>query len=278
MKRLARTLLPIFMAVAIQSNSGAVLAKKNSNGNSGAIAPGKAPGKNLEFRGFSEGLAPLYGNKPEGWGFINTKAQWAIQSNKKYAAVGAFHDGLAFVQESSEWKWGAINAKGELVIPFMYTNKPADFSEGLAAVRNQENKIGYIDKTGSLVIPCNYESITDDNGLPFVGGNTIANRAGNYYSLTASGQENQKVGDATAEIRMLSNGLLTYKKWINNNTWGIGLLRTNGEIMLLPKDLIFIGDYSNGLAYAKAKINNEFYNGFINQKGDFVILQENQPF
>jgi len=35
------------------------------------------------------------------------------------------------------------------------------FHEGLAAVKNQENKIGFIDKTGKLVIPCIYDRVND---------------------------------------------------------------------------------------------------------------------
>lgn len=35
------------------------------------------------------------------------------------------------------------------------------FSEGLAAVKNQDEKIGFIDKTGALVIPCAFDASSD---------------------------------------------------------------------------------------------------------------------
>ena len=242
----------------------------------GAISPGYSQGMRLEFRGFHENLAAICDSKTKAWGFINTKGKWAIQPESKYKMVGDFHDGLAIVQEATEKKWGAINTIGELVIPFMYTNRPGDFSEGLSAVRNQEDKVGYIDKSGNLVIPFRYEPIVNQNGLPFIDGNTIVCRDGVYYSISAAGKENLNIGDASLEIRMLQNGLVAYKKWMKSEIWAIGLIRTNGEVILAPGILYQISEFSNGLAHAKAKINGINYNGFVNLDANFVILNENQ--
>jgi hypothetical protein len=48
-------------------------------------------------------------------------------------------------------KWGYIDQTGRLVIPFTF-DSAGNFSEGLAVVNMQE-KSGYIDKTGKIVIP-----------------------------------------------------------------------------------------------------------------------------
>lgn len=242
----------------------------------GAILPGYASGMKLEFRGFQDGLAAICDSRSKAWGFINKRGKWGIQPETNYKAVGDFHDGLAFVQEPTENKWGAINTKGALVIPFMYENRPADFSEGLSAVRNQEDKVGYIDRIGNLVIPFRYEPITNQNGLPFFEGNAIVCRDGVYYSISASGKENLKIGDASAEIRMLQNGLVAFKKWMKTEIWGIGLIRTNGEVILSPGTIFQLGEFSNGLAHAQARINGINYNGFVNLDANFVILNENQ--
>jgi len=242
----------------------------------GAITPGYSPEMKIEFRGFYEGLAAMCDSRAKGWGYINTKGKWAIQPEMKYKVVGDFHDGLAFVQETSEGKWGAINTKGELVIPFMYVNRPADFSEGLSAVRNPDDRVGYINKTGDLVIPFRYEPISDQNGLPFFEGNAIVCREGFFYSISASGKENLRIGDASAEISMLQNGLVVFKKWLNAGFWGIGLIRTNGELMQSPNILYQLSEFGNGLAHAKAKIDGVNYNGFVNLDTNFVILNENR--
>ncbi len=243
---------------------------------SGAISPGYTPGMKLEFRGFHEGLAAIFDERSNTWGFIHTKGRWAILPDRKYKSVGDFHEGLAFVQESSEGKWGAINLKGELIIPFIYDNRPSDFSEGLSAISDMEGKIGYIDKTGNVVIPFRYDPIANQNGLPFFQGNAIVCREDVYYSISATGKENLKIGDASSEIRMLKNGLIALKKWTKSEQWGIELLRTNGEVLFEPGDLYQLGEFENGLAHAQAKIKGINYNGFVNLDANFVILNANQ--
>lgn len=240
-----------------------------------AVIPGYSPDMKLEFRGFYEGLAAICDAKSKGWGFINSKGKWVIPPETKYKTVGDFHDGMAFIQDATDLKWGAINSKGALVIPFMYEHRPGDFSEGLSAIRNSEDQIGYMDKNGSLVIPYRYEPITNQNGLPFFEGNAIVSRDGFYYSITSDGKEGQKVGDATAEVRMLLNGLIAFKKWTKGDFWGIGLLRTNGEAVLAPEIFTQIGEFGNGLAHAQAVIGGIKYSGFINLDANFVILNEN---
>jgi len=241
----------------------------------GAITPGYSPGMKLEFRGFHDGLAAICDSKTKSWGFINTKGKWAIQPEASYKTVADFHEGMAFVQDASESKWGAINLKGELVIPFMYMNRPADFSEGLSAVKDADGRVGYIDKTGSLVIPFLYEPIINQTGLPFFEGNAIVCRDGAYYSIGTTGKENLKIGDASSDLWMLQNGLVAYKRWMKSEIWGIGLIRTNGELILAPGVINQLSEFGNGLAHAHAKINGINYNGFINLDANFVILNEN---
>lgn len=60
-------------------------------------------------------------------------------------------------------KWGYIDKTGRLIIPFKF-DMADDFSEGLAAVEIKE-KTGYIDKTGKFVIPPRFLS-----GFPFSSG------------------------------------------------------------------------------------------------------------
>jgi hypothetical protein len=75
---------------------------------------------------------------------------------------------------------------------------------------------------------------------------------------------------------MLQNGLIVFKKWLKTEIWGIGLIRTNGEVILTPGELYQLSDFSNGLAHAQAKINGINYNGFVNLDAKFVILNENR--
>lgn len=268
--------LAIVEKTTLTKSSWLILIDSLGKALAGAVTPGYSPGMKVEFRGFFDGLAAVCDSRSKGWGYINTKGKWVIQPETKYRTVGDFHDGMAFVQETTEGKWGAINTNGELVIPFMYVNRPADFSEGLSAVRNLEDRVGYINRTGNLVIPFSYEPITNQNGLPFFEGNAIVSRDGVYYSISSAGKENLKIGDASAEIRMLQNGLIVFKRWLKSEIWGMGLLRTNGELIQAPGALFQLSEFGNGLAHAQAKINGINFNGFVNLDTNFVILNENQ--
>lgn len=241
----------------------------------GAVTPDYSFGMKLEFRGFHDGLAAVRDGRSKNWGYINPKGKWAILPDAKYKTIGDFHHGLAIVQESSEGKWGAIDKKGNLIIPFIYPNRPGDFSDGLSAVKNEQDKVGYMDVMGNLVIPYLYDPLNNQNGFPFFEGNSIVGRDDSYYSIGLSGKENLKVGESSAEIRMMENGFIALKKWTNSNDWGIELIRTNGEVVLKPGSIQQLGEFANGLAYARAKINGINYSGFVRLDSNFVILNQN---
>ena len=83
------------------------------------------------------------------------------KGNEIYHAVSSiseFKDGFALVQEivDGQAKYGMIDRTGKVVIPFMY-DSINEFSEGLAAVRTGQ-EIGFIDRTGNLVLQVPYYS------------------------------------------------------------------------------------------------------------------------
>lgn len=59
--------------------------------------------------------------------------------------------------EKKQPRYGFANIEGEKVIPPLYYDATY-FSEGLAAVKGVENKWGYIDKTGTVIIPAVFDS------------------------------------------------------------------------------------------------------------------------
>jgi len=70
-----------------------------------------------------------------------------------FDCILAFKRGFAAVQQNE--KWGFINQNGDLVIPIVY-DSVATFSNGLAAVK-QGNLWGYIDESGTEVIKPKFE-------------------------------------------------------------------------------------------------------------------------
>lgn len=65
-----------------------------------------------------------------------------------------FHEGLLEVRDKATGKWGAVDKTGKLVIPCQW-GAMSRFGEGLACVReNEDGKEGYINAAGELVMPC----------------------------------------------------------------------------------------------------------------------------
>ena len=68
-----------------------------------------------------------------------------------------FHEGLATFYKCG--KWGFIDKKGSVVIPCIF-DSAGDFSEGFAWVKRNE-KWGFVDSTGREVVPCIYDYVQD---------------------------------------------------------------------------------------------------------------------
>lgn len=112
----------------------------------------------------------------------NEEAKKAIIETLKqqYEMVDEFREGLARVKKNN--KYGYVNQNGILVIPLSF-DFVGDFSEGYAGVELNE-KYGYIDKTGNIVIGYLYDF------------------AGDFKEGLAAVQQNDKMGfiNKTGEI------------------------------------------------------------------------------
>lgn len=103
---------------------------------------------------FSEGLAPA--KKDSLYGYIDTRGNWVIKP--AFNMAESFHHGLASVAKGPflEEKWGFINAKGQVVIPFtIYANYqfnlPMQFWQGVVACYLEPGVFGYINRSGTVI-------------------------------------------------------------------------------------------------------------------------------
>ena len=101
---------------------------------------------------FSEGLARVLDGMKSG--YIDPDGNLVIFLPEGWNARGDFRDGMALV-ENDQGLYGYIDQTGALVIPFQWEKADA-FSEGIAQVW-QDGKCGFIDQTGALVIPCQWK-------------------------------------------------------------------------------------------------------------------------
>ena len=97
---------------------------------------------------FSEGLARVLDGMKSG--YIDPDGHLVISLPDGWIARGDFHDGLALV-ENDQGLYGYIDQTGALVIPFQW-EKADSFSESVAQVW-QDGKCGFINTAGEIIIP-----------------------------------------------------------------------------------------------------------------------------
>lgn len=149
-------------------------------------------------------------------GFIDFKGNQIIPN--KFDAAHCFAFGYAPVAVGS--KWGIIDRKGEFIVEPAYDYAGGFGPEALAGLL-KDNRIGFVDTTGSLVIPFKYFwarpwSTTPD--YPFFINNRIS-------VIVADNEEDMQNGKA-------------------------GCLNTKGELVI-PAIFDFISYFENGNATAK---------------------------
>ena len=86
----------------------------------------------LEAQDFSEGLAAVQDTNKR-WGFINTTGQKVFTLPTDVSQVGDFHEGLCWFRDKDSKKVGYIDRTGKVVIRPQW-DYARDFNDGLAAV------------------------------------------------------------------------------------------------------------------------------------------------
>lgn len=219
------------------------------------------------------------------WGYINNKGQYVVNPVYDYAEV--MNCGLALI--SSGGKYGYIDVKGNVVIEPKYIsatsfsedkafvtlpgtdplciNKKGDilftlencegvmvYSEGLALFFDKDNKAGYVDEGGRIVIKPQFEKADSfKEGLALV---LIENRCG-YIDQKG----NMIIQPEYEYAGSFSEGLAEAK--INGK---YGYINKKGEVEI-PAQFDVCSEFKDGLACV---LIGEAY-GYIDKKGKIVI-------
>ena len=104
---------------------------------------------------FSEGLSAVMLASAEGqgpWGYIDTTGRLVISA--RYREAHVFSGGLALVREETE-RYGFIGKDGRWVIPPSFFEEARSFSDGRALIK-LNGFYGYIDRQGNLAIRPKY--------------------------------------------------------------------------------------------------------------------------
>lgn len=123
------------------------------------------------------------------WGYQDRQGRVVIPARYKLADEFTRH-GLAMVLDQKGWLY--INSQGkELIRPFIFDNGPDYFQEGLARFV-RDNKFGYFDQTGKIVIAPQF-----DFAYPFENGQA---KVGYGCRFIKNGEHQEVVGGVWTEI------------------------------------------------------------------------------
>jgi len=209
---------------------------------------------------FSDSLSVVKNNSFSG--YIDLQGN-AVLKNLNYDILTSFHENIAIVYNtgktlSSDFVYGAINKKGELIIALKF-NRINDFKEGYAiAQKERDGEFGVIDKTGKFVIQPKYELLQS-----FSEGLAAFLKDDKWGFIDTKG--NIIVKPIYDEVGDFSEGLVSVS--LNNK---YGFIDKKGNVIVKP---IYddVGDFSEGLALASVEIKSEGrtkkLSGFIDKKG-----------
>lgn len=205
--------------------------------------------QNIEPRGnFHEGLAPC--NK----GYIDKSGNLVIVQKNDYARC--FHNGYAIVNVGYH-KWGAIDKKGNVIIPFEYFEVD-DYSEGLFRVMNDiDYKSAYINERKEIIIP--FDNSVKGRGV-FSEGSVIAyNKDGKKGYINKAG--NVIIPFEYQDGGRFKEGLAPVSK---NDKWGY--IDKQGNVKI-P----FIYDGAEEFNFGLGLVEKNGKQGFIDSSGNIVI-------
>lgn len=174
--------------------------------------------------------------------------------NLEIESALSFSEGLAPAMKDD--KWGYIDKEGKVVIDFQYDGA-MPFSEGRALVL-KDDYMGFIDKKGNEVIPCEYENIGQEgfqNGVA-----RVYNQDGEWGLIDRNGKVVVEFGKYDRIGTISEEGIISVEGELNDDwTRESGYIDTKGnEIVSLSIDNLGLGYPFEGLAVkSTAKYNDD---------------------
>jgi hypothetical protein len=208
----------------------------------------------------SGNITAVYSDSIKKWKFINLKDS-AISRLFFNEVLYYPEDAEIFcVKDTTKKLWGYINKKGAYILKPIYP-QAGNFYAGLAAVADEKNKWGFIDKTGKLVIPYNFtRSRFDDYDRTFNFSKGISNTSKFENARLFTEQEFALI-DKTGKVIVPFSKVAAYTIISNNLAYNL----SNGMVYNHKGEVVFQFDTKQFFPDFKDEFyNGIFVNGFIN--------------
>ena len=148
--------------------------------------------------------------------------------------------GEGLVEANSYQDAMVVNSSGKIIVPKGKYIKVSEFSEGLSGVINSDYKVGFIDKTGKVIIPLSY--------APAVSGE----------------------GGGIIEVNPFKEGLASMAKQNNDGNESWGFIDKTGKT-IIPFKYIAAGNFGSGIAPVAIMKKDEYVWGYIDKYAKTVI-------
>lgn len=216
-------------------------------------------------------------------------------------------EGLYCVTNGWQGKYGFINSKGEVAIPFEFDNPCGAFSDGMASYTDSTDLVGFINRSGEIVIPAQYnyaENFSD--GLAYVcnedtacfidkEGKVVIDTKGKYSSgggfikgfCIVVGESElmgiiNKRGDFVVPPEYVINSLSddVYVAYTSEDNPKYGAFSYDGK-QIISFDYDDLSDFHNGWALARIGdiqliVNKEGKTGLLNIEEVLTIKEKEQ--
>ena len=241
---------------------------------------------------FSEGLAVVAtGRNRLDEGYIDETGKFVIKP--RFDKARKFSEGLAAVGFRERWRiidgektlvgslhpsytWGYINRTGEYVVEPKYSEADG-FSEGLAAVRQPNDKYIFIDRKGKRAIRREY-----DYARSFSEGLACVMINGKYGFIDKSGKvvikpQFSSLGDFREGLAAIRVGGRIAQPLDDTSTEPVGgryvyIDKTGKTVIRFGDEVDSAANFSEGLACVGVKGKHDYsYMGYIDKTGKFVI-------
>ncbi len=225
---------------------------------------GKQVSSDIPLRGhdalssLKEGLARLEQGF-EQYIFIDVTGKQAIPQS--FQGAGLFCDGLARVQVDFNSTWGFIDKKGTLVVPCKYPYV-MDFNEGIAPVsidNGDRPAWGYINTKGEEIIAPQYDHVSYFHQGRAVVSKYLGNYKYEFYLIDTEGNIIEQF-ENNAQMNGYNYHIITQRNGKQ------GIISTKGDV-LLPFEYDYIGHEFCGMRTVK----KEGLEGLINMNNEVVV-------
>lgn len=182
-------------------------------------------------------------------------------------------EGLIPYRDLRTWLYGYLDLDGDVAIPAAYTDV-GPFSQGLAAVRNEDQLYGYIDRTGRLVADCQFAQ-----AFPFSCG----------YALVVNAQGLAGYLDRTGELAIPCRyawgfnfepgGYAVVGAGPSPDQLQLGILNSAGELVV-PMEYEQLSTFTCGLApFLRRDAFGQAVTGYLTPDGqEHIIRQDSDEF